>query len=102
MAFTTGDIPLLHAARQQARDGFLRNASLEVGDPALAPAIAHAEEVAKILKENIVQGKKVEEESNGATKYSEFPLFITCSYTYVKVAAFSVRASPDGLPFSPS
>jgi len=49
--------PLLTAARQQARTGFLANASLRSEDPALAPAIAHAEEVAKILVENIVQGK---------------------------------------------
>ncbi len=52
-----GDMPLLHAARKEARNGFRKNASLSPEDPALAPAIAHAEEVAKILRENIVQGK---------------------------------------------
>jgi hypothetical protein len=31
-------------------------------DPSLAPAIAHAEEVAKILRENVVQGKKGEDD----------------------------------------
>ncbi|RDW62172.1 hypothetical protein BP6252_11605 [Coleophoma cylindrospora] len=32
------------------------------GDPQLAAAITHAEEVARILKENIVQGKKQADE----------------------------------------
>ncbi|TVY62769.1 Mitochondrial zinc maintenance protein, partial [Lachnellula suecica] len=53
----TGDLPLLKAARSEARTNFLKNASLRPEDPELAPAIAHAEQVAKILLENIVQGK---------------------------------------------
>ncbi|KAH7390047.1 putative mitochondrial zinc maintenance protein 1, mitochondrial [Cadophora sp. MPI-SDFR-AT-0126] len=52
-----GDTHLLHAARSEARNGFRKNASMSLDDPALAPAIAHAEEVAKILRENVVQGK---------------------------------------------
>ncbi|CZR63702.1 probable Mitochondrial zinc maintenance protein 1, mitochondrial [Phialocephala subalpina] len=52
-----GDIPLLHAARQEARSNFRKNASLSIDDPALGTAIAHAEEVAKFLAENVVQGK---------------------------------------------
>jgi len=39
----------------------------------LAPAIAHAEDVAKILRENVVQGKKVEKD--GEERYSEFLVF---------------------------
>lgn len=62
-----GDAPLLHAAKSEARASFLKNASLTPTDPAYAPAIAHAEEVAKILRENIVQGKRVEE---GSDKFS--------------------------------
>jgi hypothetical protein len=66
-----GDIPLLTAARAEARNNFRKNASLRPEDPAVAPAIAHAEEVARILKENIVQGKH-----EGDDMYSEFsPLF---------------------------
>jgi complex III assembly factor LYRM7 len=64
--FITGDLPLLHASRQEARNAFLKNASLTPADPSLAPAIAHAEEVAKILRENIVQGKNL-----GDDKYSK-------------------------------
>ncbi|KAE8443195.1 Mitochondrial zinc maintenance protein 1, mitochondrial [Mollisiaceae sp. DMI_Dod_QoI] len=53
-----GDGPLLHAARQEARVGFQRNAAMGPDDPALAPAIAHAEDVARFLRENVVQGKR--------------------------------------------
>jgi len=54
-----GDIPLLHAAQQQARTGFEQNASLSPEDPAVAAAIEHAEGVAQILRQNIVQGKQI-------------------------------------------
>jgi len=57
-----GDIPVLHAARSTIRENFRKNSSLDPVDPAYAPAIAHAEEVAKLLRENIVQGQKVEGE----------------------------------------
>lgn len=60
---------MLHAARFEARNAFRKNATLQQGDPALGPAIAHAEEVAKILRENVVQGKRVDKEGEG--RYSE-------------------------------
>jgi len=69
----TGDSAILHAARIQARDAFRRNADLKPDDPEAVEAIKHAEEVGKILVENIVQGKKVEGEGD---KYSEFRIFI--------------------------
>jgi len=56
-----GDAPLLHAAQQQARAGFRQNASLSPDDPTVATAIEHAEGVARILRENIVQGKHIGE-----------------------------------------
>jgi len=46
---------------------------MQQGDPALRPAIAHAEEVAKILRENVVQGKRVDRE--GEERYSELFLY---------------------------
>jgi len=61
-----GDLPLLHAAQQEARTHFQKNASLLPSDPAVAPAIKHAEEVAQILRQNVVQGKL--EESTEAYK----------------------------------
>ncbi|CAG8948948.1 hypothetical protein HYFRA_00002075 [Hymenoscyphus fraxineus] len=59
-----GDLPILQAARLEARTAFEQKASLQPNDPAVGPAIAHAEEVAKILTENIVQGKNI-----GGDKY---------------------------------
>ncbi|CZS91574.1 probable FMP36 Found in Mitochondrial Proteome [Rhynchosporium agropyri] len=52
-----GDTHLLTAARSQARQNFRQNASMSLDDPAYAPAIAHAQDVAKILRENVVQGR---------------------------------------------
>ncbi|PBP21759.1 hypothetical protein BUE80_DR007168 [Diplocarpon rosae] len=56
LAFS-GDIELIRAARIEARNAFRKNAALTAADPQLGPAIAHAKEVAKILRENVVQGK---------------------------------------------
>ncbi|PSS14819.1 hypothetical protein M430DRAFT_51493 [Amorphotheca resinae ATCC 22711] len=53
-----GDAPVLHAARAEARNGFRQNAALSAGSPELAEAVKHAEEVAQILRHNVVQGKK--------------------------------------------
>ena len=74
---TIGDAPLLHAARSEARNNFRKNASLQSNDPALAAAIKHAEEVAQILRQNVVQGRKAEGtgEEEGA-RYSRFPLYL--------------------------
>jgi complex III assembly factor LYRM7 len=65
-----GDTQILHAARFQAREAFRKNSAMQQGDPALGPAIAHAEEVAKILRENVVQGRRVDKE--GEEIYSKF------------------------------
>lgn len=68
---TADDTRLLHAARLQARDAFRSRASLPSDDPAITSAIEHAESVAKILRENIVQGEHV-----GNNKYSEFEYYV--------------------------
>ncbi|KAI8631646.1 mitochondrial zinc maintenance protein 1, mitochondrial [Xylariaceae sp. FL1651] len=53
-----GDERVLSAARSSIRDGFRANASLEPTSSELPGAIKHAEEVATILRQNVVQGKK--------------------------------------------
>ncbi|KAI0886392.1 uncharacterized protein GGS22DRAFT_128183 [Annulohypoxylon maeteangense] len=53
-----GDERVLSAARSSIREGFRANASLEPTNPEVPGAIKHAEEVAAILRQNIVQGKK--------------------------------------------
>ena len=49
---------MLTAARASIRDGFRANASLTPADPATTDAIQRAGEVAAILRQNIVQGRK--------------------------------------------
>lgn len=51
---------MLHAARIQARDGFNNLRSAKADSVEVVKGIAHAEEVAKLLRHNIVQGQKVE------------------------------------------
>lgn len=57
-----GDLPLLHAARSEARNSFNANATLSPTDPAREHALKHAREVAEILRRNVVQGKDEEGE----------------------------------------
>ncbi|KAK7418057.1 Mitochondrial zinc maintenance protein 1, mitochondrial [Neonectria punicea] len=56
-----GDAPILAAAQGQIRSEFRQKASLDPTDDSIPAAIQRAEEVAKVLRENVVQGKKVEE-----------------------------------------
>ncbi|KAF9869283.1 hypothetical protein CkaCkLH20_13244 [Colletotrichum karsti] len=53
-----GDDRTLTAAHQQIRQGFREQAALAPTDPSVAPAIQKAEDIAKILRENVVQGKQ--------------------------------------------
>ncbi|KAI1361916.1 hypothetical protein F5Y08DRAFT_288785 [Xylaria arbuscula] len=53
-----GDAPTLAAARSSIRQGFLANASLEPLSAEYPAAVKHAEEVATILRQNVVQGKR--------------------------------------------
>ncbi|KAK1596987.1 uncharacterized protein LY79DRAFT_37739 [Colletotrichum navitas] len=55
-----GDDRVLTAARQQIRQGFRDQASLAPTSPAYGQAIQKAEDIAKILRENVVQGKQDE------------------------------------------
>ncbi|KAF7545795.1 hypothetical protein G7Z17_g8904 [Cylindrodendrum hubeiense] len=56
-----GDGPILAAAQVQIRNEFRQRASLDPSDESVPAAIQHAEQVAKVLRENVVQGKKIEE-----------------------------------------
>ncbi|KAI0020028.1 hypothetical protein F4780DRAFT_779951 [Xylariomycetidae sp. FL0641] len=57
-----GDARVLSAATASIREGFRTNAALDPSDPAVPGAIQHAEEVAQILRQNIVQGQKAAED----------------------------------------
>ncbi|KAI1744769.1 hypothetical protein F4680DRAFT_235063 [Xylaria scruposa] len=53
-----GDSTMLTAARSSIREGFRANAALEPSSPEFPAAVKHADEVATILRQNVVQGKK--------------------------------------------
>jgi hypothetical protein len=55
----------LLAAKQQIRQSFQANAALAPTDPNTQPAIDHAFEVAKFLRENVVQGTRQEDDKYG-------------------------------------
>jgi complex III assembly factor LYRM7 len=57
-----GDQRLLSAARHEARKGFDSKRKLTSGGEEAAAGIAHAEDVARILQQNVVQGQRVDEE----------------------------------------
>ncbi|KAF1959675.1 mitochondrial zinc maintenance protein 1, mitochondrial [Byssothecium circinans] len=59
-----GDMPTLIAARYKARSHFEENRGLATGSKELSEQITHAEEVAKFLRENVVQGEAVDREGN--------------------------------------
>ncbi|MCJ1386256.1 Mitochondrial zinc maintenance protein 1, mitochondrial [Xylographa soralifera] len=54
-----GDPRLLLSARHQARSSFAVNSALSASSPESTSQIAHAEDVATILRQNVVQGQKV-------------------------------------------
>lgn len=57
------DVSLLHASRDQARNTFKKNASMLLASSLEAETqIQHAEEVAKVLRRNVVQGEHVDED----------------------------------------
>ncbi|KAF1982299.1 hypothetical protein K402DRAFT_438651 [Aulographum hederae CBS 113979] len=56
-----GDTIRLSAALSQARAGFEMNRNLPSSSPEAAQQITHAEDVARILRENLVQGQAMDE-----------------------------------------
>lgn len=67
----SGDLPLLHASRSQARQGFDGLRSLEASSSEADEAIKHAEGVAEVLLTNVVQGKRMD-----GSSYSESPFMV--------------------------
>ncbi|PHH58975.1 hypothetical protein CDD81_3979 [Ophiocordyceps australis] len=58
------DAPILASAQTQARAQFQEKASLDPAGPDAKAAIQHAQDVAKILRENVVQGRKADGQEN--------------------------------------
>jgi len=61
-----GDIRLLPAARGHARKEFEAKRLLAPDSAEARSSIAHAEEVARVLRHNVVQGIRNEEEATGS------------------------------------
>ncbi|GJN72405.1 hypothetical protein Purlil1_12235 [Purpureocillium lilacinum] len=59
---TTGDAPVLAAAQDQIRHEFRQRSALDSSSSDTQAALQHADEVAKILRENVVQGKRAADE----------------------------------------
>ncbi|KAM4061104.1 hypothetical protein HRG_010011 [Hirsutella rhossiliensis] len=55
-----GDAPVLAAAQSQIRHEFRQKSSLDSASADAQAAIQHAQQVARILRENVVQGRKAE------------------------------------------
>ncbi|RFU78596.1 hypothetical protein TARUN_3639 [Trichoderma arundinaceum] len=64
-----GDVHVLSAAQNQIRQTFQENRALD-SSSSIQTAIRHAEDVATILRENVVQGQKIESDGSNHT-YSE-------------------------------
>ncbi|KAJ4147112.1 hypothetical protein LMH87_001659 [Akanthomyces muscarius] len=57
-----GDAPILVAAQSRIRGEFRSKQSLDPKDSSVNEGIEHATQVAKVLRENVVQGKKMDGE----------------------------------------
>lgn len=94
-----GDERLLAGARDQIRAGFRDKASLSPSDPAVAPAVEHAQQVAAMLRENVVQGKH---EGDGRYSKHTKPLFrsLGCMVGEKGIAAWYMCTDGHGIPQS--
>jgi len=60
----------LFAARTEARNKFEANRNLRIGSEELQSSLVHAEEVAKFLRENVVQGQAADPEGESYSMLS--------------------------------
>ena len=70
----TDDAWMLSAARLEARSKFDNNRSLPIENKDTQQKIKEAEDVARILRQNVVQGREVEGTGNGGKRYRTYDL----------------------------
>lgn len=63
-----GDTPILLAAQSQIRNGFVEKRSLDPLQSEATLAIEHAHAVAKVLRQNVVQGHKKDGEEHSYSR----------------------------------
>jgi complex III assembly factor LYRM7 len=76
-----GDLNVLVAARAEVRKNFEADRHLQAGSDDISKKITHAQEVAKFLRENVVQGEATDDAGNYSTRQSPTPLngmLLTC------------------------
>ena len=71
-ASITGDASTLTAARYEVRKNFDQSRSLLLDSEETSKRVAQAEEIAKFLRENVVQGEAVDAE---ASRYSMWRVY---------------------------
>lgn len=87
---SVGDMNTLFAARAEARRNFESHRDLPAGSEETSKQVAHAEEVAKFLRENVVQGQAAETQGN-YSRSSKVPIerwmliAILQSYGYMSI-----------------
>ncbi len=69
MLTPAGDARILSASRIEARSKFDSSRSLSPHSPESEQKISEAEEIARILRQNIVQGKQLGEPEDGNQRY---------------------------------
>ncbi|EPQ66011.1 Bgt-3467 [Blumeria graminis f. sp. tritici] len=66
------DITLLQASRMKARAEFDEKINLSIASPLYSTAITHALDVSRVLRENVVQGRRLKNDAEDQTaRYSE-------------------------------
>ncbi|KAL1856857.1 Mitochondrial zinc maintenance protein 1, mitochondrial [Diaporthe australafricana] len=80
-----GDERLLTNARQSIRAGFREKAGLAPSDPAVAPAVQQAEQIAEMLRTNVVQGRDEGDGRFMETLYNADWLGVVQSYGYMSI-----------------
>ena len=73
----TGDDSTLQTSRKFARDSFDKNRRFKAGSIEAEKAVEHAQGVAQILRENVVQGATDKEESKTYSEYRLLPPLTT-------------------------
>ena len=73
-----GDLKVFTAARIEARTQFDNNRNLSSNSNEASKAIEHAESVAQILKENVVQG--ITEEGQDPDRFSKSTTLVNSRY----------------------
>ena len=89
--FVAGDARILSAARVEARSQFNKNRSLPADSDGAQQKVIEAQEVARILRQNVVQGQQVTGSGKEGQRYRAFTPSREGSIMCTKETAFVGR-----------